>query len=215
MPITALPRRRSLAVAACLLLLPALSGCFDQERPMPPPAAVSTFAGTLSPTPTPTPTPTLVAAKSPSTSAVATPAVPQRPPVIRSLVAAPDRVDPFSCIPPDRPERPEVVAQVDAQDLDLDAVVVTLSYGVFGTDYQGEVRMRYDSTRRVFVHRLPPATWPADSKAASGISLSVQAEYPSLRLSWMPPPTRGWIATAGRCAVVENGVGGRTTATAG
>lgn len=94
---------------------------------------------------------------------------------------------------------------MDAPGLDLAATVVTLSYEVFGTDYQGEVRMRYDPARKLFVHRLPPVTAAAVGETANGVSLSVQAAHPSVRPTWVPPPTPGWIPIGGRCIVVENG----------
>ncbi|MFI7430763.1 hypothetical protein ACIBPB_27585 [Micromonospora sp. NPDC049836] len=210
MPITAVARRRrGVAVAACLLLLPVLSACFDQERggtmrpgrfpasTMSPPAAEGILAGT------PTPTPTRATVVSPSTSATPIVAA-QRVPVIRSLVATPDRVDPRSCTPPDPPERPEVVVRLEKPGPDLAAIVVTLSYEVSATDYQGEVRMRYDPDRKVFTHRLPPVTRTAVGERADGIWLSAQAENRSIRPNWVPPPTRGWIAIAGVCTVIGN-----------
>lgn len=210
-PTTAVPRRRGFAVAACLLLLPALSGCYDQERPLaeplgnspattvPRPGTKGTVTGTLAPTPT-----RAIVVASP-TSAVLPQTATLRAPVVRSLAANPDRVDPRACTPPDPPERPEVVVLVDAPGLDLAATVVTLSYEVFGTDYQGEVRMRYDPARKLFVHRLPPVTAAAVGETANGVSLSVQAAHPSVRPTWVPPPTPGWIPIGGRCIVVENG----------
>jgi hypothetical protein len=206
MPITTVLRRQQgVAVVACLLLLPVLSGCFDQERDgtVPPGAFPATtmspraVEGTLAGTPTPAPPPVPVA--SPSTSATPIGTAAQRVPGIRSLVATPSRVDPLSCTPPDPPERPEVVVRLDETGPDPAAIVVTLSYGVSATDYQGEVQMRYDPDRKVFTHRLPPVTRTAAGERAHGIWLSAQAENPSIRPNWVPPPTRGWIAFASRC----------------
>nr|WTA67265.1 hypothetical protein OHB51_33325 [Micromonospora sp. NBC_00855] len=206
MPITAVLRRRQgVAVVACLLLLPNLSGCFDQERDgvVPPGTFPATTmsphaaAGTRAGTPTPSPTPVPVVSSSTSAAPVGTAA--QRVPGIRSLIADPGRVDPLSCTPPDPPERPEVVVGLDETGSGLAAIVVTLSYGVFATDYQGEVRMRYDPDRKVFTHRLPPVTRTAAGERAHGISLSAQAENSSIQPNWMPPPTSGWIAFASWC----------------
>ncbi|MFI2652746.1 hypothetical protein [Micromonospora fulviviridis] len=102
------------------------------------------------------------------------------------------------------PERPEIVARVDAPGLNLSAVVVTLSFGVTGADYGGEVRMRYDAVRRVFVHRLPSVTRTAVGEVAQGIWLSVQAAYPFVRVDWVQPPTSGWIPLASWCTVLSN-----------
>ncbi|MEU8301390.1 hypothetical protein AB0C04_29395 [Micromonospora sp. NPDC048909] len=137
-----------------------------------------------------------------STATTSSEAAAQQVPVIRSIVATPDRVDRFSCSPPVPPERPEVVVRVDGPGLELAAVVVTLSYGASGAEYQGEVRMRYDKTRKAFTHRLPPVSRAAFGERAHGIWLSVQAANTSIQ-PWVPPPTSGWIALAGRCTVVR------------
>lgn len=92
-----------------------------------------------------------------------------------------------------------MVVGLDETGSGLAAIVVTLSYGVFATDYQGEVRMRYDPDRKVFTHRLPPVTRTAAGERAHGISLSAQAENSSIQPNWMPPPTSGWIAFASWC----------------
>jgi len=77
---------------------------------------------------------------------------PKRPPVVRSITAVPDKVDPLACTPPDPPERPVVIAKVDSPDIGLGSVTVRLMYGVGGTSsYHGDVLMKYDASRKAFV----------------------------------------------------------------
>ncbi|MEV4540595.1 hypothetical protein [Micromonospora echinaurantiaca] len=200
---TARRRRRAAAAATGLLLLPALVGCFDQRRqssePSGSPAETRSPSGapTVALVATATPTP-------PSTSARPTRVVIHPPPVIRALTASPDRVDPLGCKPPDPPERPEVIVRVDAPGLDVAASVVTLSYWVSGSEYRGEVRMRYDRARKAFVDRLPPVTGAAFGPTAHGITLYADAAHPAVQPGTAPPPTRGWIALKGRCFSLRN-----------
>ncbi|RZT77901.1 hypothetical protein EV382_1076 [Micromonospora violae] len=99
-----------------------------------------------------------------------------------------------------------MVVRLDDTDANPAAIVVTLSYGIYATDYQGEVRMRYDPDRKVFTYRLPPVTREAAGERAHGISLSAETVNPSNQPGRASRPTKGWIDFASQClGEVQNG----------
>jgi hypothetical protein len=124
--------------------------------------------------------------------------------VVRSIHAVPDRVDPLGCTPPDPPEQPEVIAEVEDPDDSAASIIVRLTYGVGGaSSYQGEARMTYDPGRRVFVHRLPAVTRQAVGAQARSIGLSVVARNASDPGNPTPPVT-GFILIASYCLNPSN-----------
>jgi hypothetical protein len=129
-------------------------------------------------------------------------------PVIRSVRAVPDTVDPLGCPPPNPPERPEVTVVVDDPDTPPHTLVLELSWEAngAGASYRGETRMTYEPRRKAFVHRLPPVTGKTVGERARSISLNV-----SVRNGWRAGDFAthetvrpGYIGIAGRCVHVTN-----------
>lgn len=57
-------------------------------------------------------------------------------------------------------------------------------------------------TQRRVACSVPQGGRPCARQAVpAGLWLSVQAAYPSVRVDWVPPSTRGWIPISGRCTV--------------
>jgi hypothetical protein len=105
-------------------------------------------------------------------------------PVIRSISSVPEQVNPLGCTPPDPPERPEITISLEVPDESIDPSQVWLQYHSSDT-HRGEVRMRFDAKRQVFVATLPPVTRVAVGDKARDISVNVRVP-PSIRRPSLP-----------------------------